>query len=271
MKKSLSIVIAARNCEDRIEGTIRPWLGVAEEIIVVDQNSADKTVEKAKTLNAKIIINEPKDGNFDLNRKLGIQNAKSDWILYIDTDERPTVELLDEITIFLNSKDSEVYSGVRIPNKFYFIGKELSHGIYNHNSAEIRLFKKESWNYNCEEGYHRSVNVSGEVKKFKHSYKHFNVNSLSEWFEKTNQYTELDALKKYKLQKSRGRWAAIDALKFFLKYYIIKKGFRDGMHGFVATVYFMLYHFTLQMKIWEKETIEKLTDEKDYLSSFKKR
>lgn len=258
---TLSVIIAAKNCADRIEGTVRPWL-FAFEVIVVDQRSTDGTAEKAAALGARVIRRDPPGGNFDLNRKHGLEQARGEWLLYIDTDERPTPELLEELRAFLTAPPALV-SGVKIPNEFYFLGGALRHGIFNARSAEVRLFKQGAWHYPCEDGYHRGVSVTeGQVARFKHPYKHFNVNGLSEWFLKTNQYTELDASP----AKTRTWGALLDFTRFFLRHYFWKRGFLDGWRGFLACWYFGMYHFTLSAKSWERAQLEHAQLERDYLA-----
>lgn len=268
---TLSVVIAARNCVDRISGTVSPWIAVASEIIVVDQMSNDGTAETARKLGCKVIQNDPEGGNFDLNRKIGMNSATSDWILYMDTDERPTPELITEIQEFLNqtigAEDSPY--GVQIPNEFYFLGKPLRYGISNPRNAEIRMVRRGEWSYPCESGFHCGVSVKGRIHRFKHPYKHFNYNSVGEWFMKTNQYTELDACKKWaamgKLAKISIIKGVISSFRFFIKYYFRKRGFLDGIQGFLCVFYFMLYHFTLHVKMWELAERSRLKPESDYL------
>lgn len=268
MPASLTVVIAAKNCAGRIEGTILPWRALAEEIIVVDQMSTDGTPELALKLGAHVLRNDPPGGNFDLNRKLGMQEAKGEWILYIDTDERPTAELLTEVRAFLAAPPSDV-NGVRIPNLFYFLGKPLRHGIYRARSAEIRMVRQGWWRYPCEDGFHRGVSVEGTTIRFRHPYKHFNVNSLSEWFLKTDQYTEHDAEKAVREAGASVRVSTLGAILgakwFFLKHFFWRLGFLDGFRGFVSTFYFMLYHLTLRVKIWEKREQRGLMEERDFL------
>jgi len=273
MAETLAVVIAARNCVDRLETTVLPWRAIATEIIVADQLSTDGTPELAQKLGCRLVKNNPKDGNFDLNRKIAMQQAQTDWILYIDTDERPTSELLKEIREFLtHSSQHPGIHGVKIPNMFYFLGKPLQHGIFNPRSAEIRMVRKGAWTYPCEEGFHRGVSVKGRVHQFKSVYKHFNVNSLGEWFVKTNQYTEHDAdvisieilagKSKYSVKTYGAFW---DAFRFFIRHYIFKRGFLDGFHGLVAVYYFMLYHLTLKIKVWEKVNQIGQMEERDFL------
>lgn len=269
MSSTLTVVIAAKNCADRLEGTVLPWRPIANEIIVADQMSTDATPQVAQKLGCKLFRNDPPGGNFDLNRKLAMQQARSDWLLYIDTDERPTPELLAEIRQFLAGPIPEAVDGVRIPNAFYFLGKALRHGIYNPRSAEIRLMRNGKWNYPAEDGFHRGVSVEGAVERFENCYKHFNVNSLSEWFVKTNQYTEHDAeriaagMPNDRSVKTYGVF--FTGFRFFLKHFFWKRGFLDGYRGFLAVFYFMLYHITLQAKIWEKINQRGLQEERDYL------
>jgi glycosyltransferase involved in cell wall biosynthesis len=271
-RETLSVVIAAKNCAGRIEGTVVPWRTLADEIIVADQMSTDGTAEVAQRLGCRVFRNDPPGGNFDLNRKLAMQKAQSSWVLYIDTDERPTQELVAELRAFLEKSMArpEIH-GVRIPNIFYFLGKPLRHGIFNPRSAEIRMVRKGQWEYPCEQGFHRGVSVKGMVVRAENPYKHFNVNSLSEWFIKTNQYTEHDAEVAAERLKSGAKvstyGAFISAARFFVRHYFIRRGFLDGFAGLVSVFYFMLYHLTLKVKVWERVNQAGLLEERDYLKS----
>ena len=264
-KLPISLIVAAKNCEDRIEGTLSPFASLVSEMIVVDDESTDRTAEKAKALGAKVWVQKAPDGNFDRNRKAGMELASAPWILYFDTDERPTRELLNELEQFFeNPSAHEGIDGVRIPNAFYFLGTELKHGIYNPNSAEIRLFRKGAFEYPCEAGFHRGILIKGKVVSFQHAYRHFNVNTLSEWFIKTNQYTEVDAAQSSEMPKT-AKAIVWRACRFFFRHYVIKQGFRDGVPGFLSVFYFTLYHFTLQFKIWEKHALQSKALEAEYL------
>lgn len=270
MSSTLSVVIAARNCADRLEGAILPWRPIAHEIIVADQMSVDDTPQIAQKLGCRLFRNDPPGGNFDLNRKLAMQQATGDWVLYIDTDERPTPELLAEVRTFIQQPLSDQSpEGARIPNIFYFLGRPLRHGIFNPRSAEIRLVRQGRWAYPCEDGFHRGVSVAGRVVTFANPYKHFNVNSLGEWFIKTNQYTEHDAeVIAAKVPAGAGApayGAFFGACRFFVKHYFFKLGFLDGFNGLVAVFYFMLYHLTLKIKVWERVEQKRLKEDRDYL------
>lgn len=268
MPATLSVIIAAKNCAERLEATVLPWKPWAAEIIIADQMSTDATPDVAQRLGCRLFRNDPPDDNFDLNRKLAMLQADGDWILYVDTDERPSPELLTEIKAFLNAPPSGV-DGARIPNVFYFLGRPLRHGIFNPRSAEIRMVRRAgSWEYPCEEGFHRGVSVKGKVVRLKSVYKHFNVNSLSEWFIKTNQYTEHDAAKIAQgssLDEIKTYRAFVEAFRFFMTHYVFKLGFLDGFHGLVSVFYFMLYHLTLNIKIWERVSMKSLIEENDYI------
>ena len=261
----VTLVVAAKNCEDRMSGTLSPWKSWVAEMIVVDQLSNDETVKRAEAEGAKVFSREAPNKNFDLNRKFGFEQVTTPWILYLDTDERPTPELIQEMDAFFSSLESKTQvMGVQIPNEFYFLGRKLRYGIYNSRSAEIRLFRKDAYLYACEEGFHRGVEVKGEVVRLKHAYRHFNVNTLSEWFIKTNQYTEVDALA-YQ-GKLRSALAIVFRFEiFFYKHYFFKRGFLDGLQGFLSVLYFGLYHFTLDFKKWEKAYLKTKALEVDYL------
>ena len=111
------------------------------------------------------------------------------------------------------------------------------------------------------------MSVKGKTVRFTHPYKHFNVNSLSEWFLKTDQYTEHDARASYRSAPVRSWGAFWEALYFFVKHYFFRRGFLDGFHGLVAVFYFMLYHITLKIKRWELRYKNSRTEGEEFLKS----
>src|SRR3989344_9164919 len=122
----LSAVVITLNEEQKLKDAIKS-LSFADEILVVDSGSTDKTFDIAKKEGARVIVNKRLKG-FTEPRNYGLKEAKGDWILYMDADERVTPELKIEIQKIINVKKFEKYGCFAIPRKNIILGKELKHG-----------------------------------------------------------------------------------------------------------------------------------------------
>src|SRR3989338_1001461 len=151
-KATISALIVTYNAEKFIHGCLESvrW---ADEIIVVDMFSSDRTIEIAKKYSAKIIQSNEK--NHEARTNIGIDNAVSDWILKLHATERITEALRDEIKEKVNSKED--YSGYSVPRLNYFYGRFIEE-----RPGPLYLFKKGSGKYPCMCG-HEKISIKGKV------------------------------------------------------------------------------------------------------------
>ncbi len=155
---SVSIVVSAYNEEAKIGDCLKS-VTFADEIIVVDNESTDKTVEIAKKYKAKV-TSKPNNKMLNINKNAGIAKAASDWILYLDADERVTKELQNEIKAILN-QDSPDVAGYFIPRKNIIFGRWIEYaGMYP--DYQMRLFKRGKGKY-PEIHVHEMIDVDGKV------------------------------------------------------------------------------------------------------------
>lgn len=213
------------------EKTLKPVLEAvswADEIVLVDSGSTDKTLEIARQFNAKIVY-RAFDG-YGSQKNFATSQASNDWILSLDDDEILTPKLQQEIqNLSLSTTD---YEGFKIPRSLIFLGKLLRFsGEYKR--LTLRLFNRKQGNWNAEY-VHESVEVKGKIGILKHQILHDSYRDLTDYFNKFNKYTSLGA----KTLAERGKTAS--SLKIitrfpttFLKIYLLKGSCLDGYAGFM--------------------------------------
>lgn len=244
-RKKLTVLIITLNEEKNLPECIDSvkW---ADEIIVVDSFSTDRTVEIAKEFGAKV-IQRGWDG-FANQRKYSLQQASSEWILFLDADERITNELRLEIEEIL-SKDIDV-NGYKIPRKNYFLGKWIRSANW-YPDYQMRLFRKSKASI-IDVPIHEGVSVEGMTGVCKKDMIHLSYQSLEQAYCKINHYTTLAAI-----QRMNKKVSAVDIILHpigaFLTDYISRKAYRDGFHGFLVAMINLTTNLMTYTKIWEMQ------------------
>lgn len=255
---NLSVVISAYNEENMIEDCIKSVLWVGE-VIVVDNQSTDRTVQIAKKYTKKI-YSRPNNPMLNVNKNYGFRKAKGKWILSLDADERVTLELKDEIIdkiINCKLKIENCPSGYRISRKNIIFGKEMQGGIW-YPDYVIRLFRNGKGKF-PEKHNHELLEVKGDVGTLENKLVHYNYSSIDQYLSKLqNQY--LDHEVSYFLG-NRGKVYWRDAIRFpaedFLKNFFARGGYKDGLHGLVLAILQAFYMFLVFAKVWEKQKFSK--------------
>ena len=230
----LSVVIITKNEENFITDAIKSAL-FADEVIILDSGSIDKTCEIAKELGAKVYQNEWL--GFGPQKNRAVELAKNDWVFVLDSDERITKELKDEIVATLKEPQFNGYFIARLNN---FFGKNIKNcGLYPDYS--IRLFNKNYGKFN-DVSVHESVQLTSKAAYLKNHMIHLAYDSIEEFIQKQNRYSSLNHKKKSLLK------AIINPYWTFFKLYILKKGFLDGWHGFVISKLYAQYTFWKYIK-----------------------
>jgi len=243
----LSAVIICKNEEKNIEACLESikW---ADEIILVDAESTDGTLEFARKYTNKIFVN--KWVGFSEQRKFALEKCSGEWIFPIDADERCTEKLKNEILEKINSKDTRE-NGFKIQRKSFYRNHWIKYcGWYP--GYQLRLFKKEKASI-TNRLIHEAYVVEGETGYLKNDLLHYTIGSAKEYVEKINHYSTLQALEKSKRGKV-GFWKLILKPVFaFLLTYILKRGFLDGIPGLIVSYFNMLTTILIYTKIWEMQ------------------
>ena len=241
----LTVVILTKNEEKRLPDCLES-VRFAEEILVIDDESTDRTEEVALRSGAKVLHRKMDiEGK---HRNWAAQQAKHDWILSVDADERVTPELAAEITALFSGDPP--FKGYSFPRR-NFIGKRwLRHGGW-YPSAQVKLYNKTLFKWEEATVHCRAITdqPSGGLKS---DLIHYSYRDLGDFIGKLNRQTTLEAQKWLKdgRKMSRGKalWRTIDR---FWRAYVGKKGYKDGWIGFTAAVLAGLYQFVSYAKYWE--------------------
>lgn len=239
----LSAVILARNEEENIADCINS-VSFADEILVIDDNSTDNTGSYAKSAGANVFKRSLKK-NYASQKNFALSKAKGEWILFIDADERISRGLQDEIIESIGSDEIDAYEFRRIDK---FLGKWLKYGDIG-AYRDIRLMKRNvgKWNRVVHEYFVTSGNV-GQLNNPLHHYSHPTVGKL---VESTNRWSGWHA----EANKKEGKTSSIVRVLFwpgfkFLDTFLIKKGFLDGVRGFVFAIFVSFHSYLAWSKLW---------------------
>ncbi len=245
-KPALSVVIIAKNEEKRLEDCLKS-AAFAAEIIVVDDESTDRTVEIAEKLGAKVF--KRKMDIEGRHRNWAYEQATQPWALSLDADERITPELAKEITGIIAKNDPE-FICYSIPIKT-FIGPEWIQGAGYYPAGKTRMFRKGQFRYE-EARVHPRVIYSGKCGHLKGDILHYSCQTLEQWIGKFNRETTLEADKwvtdgrKVKLGTSIRK-----TFDRFFKNYFLKDGIKHGFMGFLMSVFHGLYQLFAYAKYRE--------------------
>lgn len=241
--QSVSAIIIAKNEEEMIADAIAS-VSFCDEIIVVDGGSIDRTVALAKKQKAHVF--EFRTNDFSQARNFGKKKAKSEWILYIDADERVTKELALQIKTVLAHPQS--FRAYRIKRKNYY----FSTFAWPSTERLERFFQAKS----LKEWYgrlHESANIEGEVGELDGFLVHFTHRSLSDMLIKTLAWSTVEADLRLKSNHPQMAWWRFFRvmLSAFYSSYISQKGWRVGTAGLIESMYQSYSAFVTYAKLWE--------------------
>lgn len=241
----ISAIVLTKNEEKNIAACLES-ISWCDEIIVIDDNSEDKTVEIAKKLGAKVSIRSLQD-NFASQRNFGLEQAKGDWILFLDADERISQALWYEIMAKTNAPFSP-YAGYYIKRTDTMWGKQLKYGETG-NIKILRLAKKDTGRW--EGSVHEIWKVKGKTDILQNALMHYPHQSVKEFLHEINYYSDLRAqeLRKKKVSVSWFTIILYPKAKFILNY-IFKGGFLDGLPGLIFAFMMSLHSFLVRGKLW---------------------
>ncbi len=250
-KLPLSVSIISFNEEENIERTLVAIADIASEIIIVDSFSKDRTVEIAKSFDAKVFLEEWKGHIAQKNSAL--EKCTQRWILSLDCDEVVTPELKASI-VEVVKKDEKI--GYYLDRRTYYLGKLLNHSW--RPDWKLRLVRRDCNPFWGGLDPHDKLMVSCPTAKLKGTLLHYPYKSLKQHFEKTIYYANLSAQTYYRLgRKFRLYHLLFDPIFSFMKIYFINLGFLDGIRGLFAGISAFVSTFLKYAFLWEIELREK--------------
>jgi len=241
----LSVTIIAWNEEERLRACLES-VAWADEIIVVDAESSDKTVQVARELTDKIWV-RPWPG-FTAQKNFALDQATGSWVLALDADERITPELGERIRGIVRADGPA--DGYSIPRKNMFWGAWVRHGgLYP--DCQLRLFRRAAGRF-VDSAVHESVRVQGRVETLGEPMLHHSYRGLEDFVGRSNRYSTLAA---HQIVARGGRAGLAELvlrpLGRFFSMYVLRAGFLDGWRGLVLAVLYANYVFLRTAKAWE--------------------
>jgi len=247
----ISAVVNTYNEEKNLGRCLESVKNFAEEIVVVDMHSTDKTVEIAKKYKAKIFLHEY-TRYVEPARNFALSKATGDWILIIDADEELPQNLASKLTKI--AKENKV-DYVQIPRKNIIFGKWIEHSRWWPDYL-VRFFKKGKVQFSNE--IHVPPKTEGEGFKLEaveeNAIIHHNFQSISQFIERLNRYTDIQAEELVK-KGVKFEWQQVltkPANEFFSRFFA-GEGYKDGLHGLVLALLQAFSELILYLKIWQND------------------
>lgn len=235
----LSLIVITKNEEAAIERCLRSAAEIADEIVVVDSGSTDRTPEIVKRFGAKLL--QPSDWpGFGPQKQRAQEAASGDWILSLDADEWIEQGLRDEILAV--SKDPRAKSAYRMPRRNRFMGEVVRHGGWWPDYV-LRLYRRDSGHFN-DNLVHESVVVEGEIGTLRNPIEHDTIASPEDADGKIERYARVAANELLSRGRSSSPWLArLRGTAAYLRSYVLQLGFLDGRTGLRVASYQSRYTY----------------------------
>jgi len=246
MPTPLSVAIITRNAAAQLADCLAST-AFADEILVVDSGSSDGTVELAARLGARVIQKEWP--GYGAQKQFAVEAASHDWVLCVDADERVSPELRESILAELKAPRGFAYT---MPRRNRFLGRWLKHGE-GYPDWSTRLFHRAHARWG-NEPVHEKVISDGRLLRLSGDLLHDSAETLEKYLDKQNRYTSLQAQSLH----AAGRRASalqliLSPLLRFIKYYVLRLGFLDGVPGLVHIAIGCVNSFNKYAKLREME------------------
>jgi len=242
----LSVIIVAMNEEDRITLCLESVSSIADEIIVLDSGSTDRTVEIAKAYSDKVF--ETDWPGYGPQKQRALERATGEWVLSIDADEALSPELCGEIDRLLQNNPDAI--GYKLPWAVTIFGQTLNHG--RSARAPLRLFRRHGARFSNDMVHEKILLPKGKIKKLNGRLLHFTHRDFGHYMGKNRHYAWLGAQKRFASGKAGFglSGAVLRALWTFIQIYFIRLGFLDGRVGFLVAVMYSQGSFNKYAGLW---------------------
>lgn len=259
MKNRLSVVISAYNEEEKLDKCLDSvkW---ADEIVVMDNSSTDKTADIAKKYTEKVYSQTNDPLKIDIQKNAGFEKATSEFILSLDADEEVGPELKKEIEALLEKENLK--DGYFVPRKNIIFGKTIEHSGW-YPDHQLRIFRKGKGIFKTET-VHQGINVDGDKEYLSEHLLHRNYENISQFIQKNMiiyAKNQANALIKTGYVLTPGDLIKIP-WKEFLSRYFARKGYKDGIHGLFLSLLMAASHLVMLGYVWEKEGFREVSSRK---------
>lgn len=244
----LSIIILTKNSEETITACLESLRGLGDEVVIVDSQSTDRTVQIAEKFGAKVTQHEFKD--FSDQRNFALQQVTGEWVLYIDSDEEATEEFKEEVRkVIGNYKTDSGIGGYFTRRKTFYFGKD-----WDLVDRVQRLFYKPYF-IEWQGEVHETPKIKGSFGMIDAPIIHNTHRSLSQMVQKTNKWSEYEAELRFKSDHPQMTWWRFlrVMLTGFFRSYFFEKGYKNETAGVVEEIFQAFSMFVTYAKLWEKQ------------------
>ena len=237
----LSLVIVAQNEERTIGKVLESAKSLADEIILVDSGSIDRTMEIAASYGAKVVHQDWL--GYGPQKNFAMDLAAGDWILSLDGDEVMTPELVSEVKAAIDDASSTEYDGFKIPRLLYIGEQPVRHGGF-FPDAQLRVIKRGAGAFN-NRLVHEAIKVKGKTRTLRHHMNHYSYPSVQQFEAAMEKYARLHAQEFVKSEDSKKDVSRLNELMHpcwtFLYRFIFRGGFLDGPLGLRLNLIYSSY------------------------------
>ena len=257
MESRISVVINTLNEEKNLPYALRSVQSWADEMVVVDMYSTDRTVEIARQFGAKVCLH-PGPGFGMAPREFAVAQASRDWVFVLDADEIAPIGLSRELQRIAASDDADVFV---LPRVNYFLGAPMKYSGWDpDHDGQYRFFKKKY--IQCTSLVHRDFAPVRGARLGRLAYRgdnalvHFAYPEAAQWLEKMNRYTSVEAQQRLDRREHASSFKAlVQATGVFLTSYLRRQGYRDGWRGFYVSALSAFYRLVTLAKLQALETV----------------
>jgi glycosyltransferase involved in cell wall biosynthesis len=255
-KTNITAIVLCKNGQDTLAKCLDS-LHFCDAIIVGDDASTDTSIEIAKSHHADV-IKVPAGKDFSQKRNFLLEYARTEWVLFVDTDEVVSKELVEEIT--KNQESGSKNQGFYIRRQDVFMGKKLMHGETAHTKL-LRLARVGTGKW--KRSVHEVWDIPGPIGELSGELLHYSHPTLGEFLDKINRYTEIEA--KFKLQISNSKKRSklevqtknyfqlfVYPIAKFIQNYFFRLGILDGYPGFIMAWMMSFHSLCVRIKVLEK-------------------
>lgn len=244
----LTVVVLVKNEELNIVDVINNAHCVSPNVLIVDSGSSDNTVSLAEANGAKVVYREW-DNDFSAQRNFALKHVDTEWVLYLDADERLDDKLCDAIKNAIGGNVAKQYSIMR---KIHAFGFEYKHGIFKPDEV-LRLFPTKAVHW--ENKVHERPVCDLPKERLAGFIEHYTYNSWQQWWDKAGKYTTIWAEDSFAKGKRTSLGACLGhAVYGFLRAYIIQLGFIDGWSGLYSSLQHFIYTMMKYLKLYELQS-----------------
>lgn len=241
----ITVVILTKNEEANIVDVVKNAKRVTDSVLIVDSGSTDRTVELAEANGAKVVY-RAWDNDFSAQRNFALEHVETEWVLYLDADERMNDDLCISVADVLKSKKKMRYSFVR---KVYAFGLKYEHGIFKPDEV-FRMFPTNFVQWKNKVHEHPVCDLPNA--KLGGFVEHYTYSSWQQWWDKSGKYTTIWAEDVYSRGKRTSLGAAFGhAFYGFIRAYILQLGFVDGWSGMYSSLQHFIYTMMKYLKLYE--------------------